>query len=208
MGLTGGQLNILNGGSRGISAPDKSVPVMKLIKVHKPKSKEELVNLIKDHSIKKCECGIVSKGTIEDFGKNLYDAQLPMWGEHKYTLQECITWEYHLFVTQSLKGNYIENKAKDILSKELKGLSIEDVDNYYDEELRIDLEIKKSEKTIAGIQVKPSSYMKVRKEVQFMNQHRNELVDYPVFYLYYDYDSENFLNLSFVINNIQELKGI
>jgi len=121
MGLTGGELNILNGGKRGISAPDKSVPIMKLIKVHKPKSKEELVTLIKEHFIKKCECGIVSKGTIEDFGQNLYDAQLPMWGEHKYTLQECITWEYHLFVTQSLKGDLIENKAKDILSKELKG---------------------------------------------------------------------------------------
>jgi DNA gyrase/topoisomerase IV subunit A len=143
MGLTGGELNILNGGGRGISAPDKSVPVMKLIKVHKPKSKEELVNLI-------------------------------------------------------------ENKAKDILSKELNGLTIEDADNYYDEELRIDLEIKEGGKTIAGIQVKPSSYKKVRKEVQFMNQHRNKLVSYPVFYLFYDYDSEDFLNLSDILEEIRK----
>lgn len=127
-----------------------------------------------------------------------------MWGKHKYTLQECITWEYHLFVTQSLKGNFIENKAKDILSKELKELTIEDVDNYYDEELRIDFEIKGSGKTIAGIQVKPSSYNKVRKEVQFMNKHRNKLVSYPVFYLYYNYDSEEFLNLSDILKEIRK----
>jgi len=45
MTYTGGPLNELNG-KMGISAADKSVPVMKLIRKHKPKSREELVQLI------------------------------------------------------------------------------------------------------------------------------------------------------------------
>jgi len=150
MGLTGGELNKLNGDC-GISAPNNSVPVMKLIKIHKPKSNDELVQLIKDHSINRCECGVVSKGTIEDFGINLYDAQLSMWGVHKYSIQKCITWEYHLFVTQSLKGNFMEDRARDELSKKLKDLTVEKTDDYFDEEFRIDLVIKKNNEIILGI---------------------------------------------------------
>jgi hypothetical protein len=74
MAYTGGPLNELNG-KMGISAPFKSVPVMKLIRAHNPKSKEELVELIKWHSENTCECGVVSQGTVESFGKNLYDSQ-------------------------------------------------------------------------------------------------------------------------------------
>ena len=44
MAYTGSPLNELNG-KMGISAPFKSVSVMKLIRIHKPKSKEELVQL-------------------------------------------------------------------------------------------------------------------------------------------------------------------
>jgi len=56
MAYTGGPLNELNG-KMGISAPYKSVAVMKLIKQHNPKSKGELVELIKWHSENTCECG-------------------------------------------------------------------------------------------------------------------------------------------------------
>lgn len=201
--LTGGPLNLLNG-KYGVSAPQDSVPVMKLIRVHKPKSREELVCLIKEHSKKKCACGIVSRGSIEDFGKNLYEAQLEEWGTYRYTLEECIRWEYDLFITQSLKGNFIERKAKTTLSNELENLSVEDSNDYYDEELRIDIVIKKREKTIAGIQVKPESFHNVRAGVKYMNKHRNSLVGFPVFYLFYDYETEEFLNLSEVIEGLND----
>ncbi len=59
----------------GISASHKSVPVMKLIRAHKPKSHEELVKLIDSHSKEKCSCGIISTGSVENFGKNLFNAQ-------------------------------------------------------------------------------------------------------------------------------------
>jgi len=60
---TGGDLNMLNG-QMGISAPYQSVAVMKLIKQHSPKSKHELVELIKYHYEHTCSCGIVSKGSV------------------------------------------------------------------------------------------------------------------------------------------------
>jgi hypothetical protein len=204
MSLTGGELNKLNG-KYGISAPNKSVPIIKLIRLHKPKSREELVRLVKEHSIKKCGCGIVSQGSIEDFGKNLYDAQIKEWEEYKYSLHDCIEWEYNLFIIQSLKGNLIEEKAKKLLSKTLNEFKVSDANDYYDEELRIDLEIISKEKTIAGIQIKPSSYKYVRKNVQFMNTHRNSLVDFKVFYLYYDYDTEDFLNVEEISKEIEKL---
>lgn len=202
--LTGGPLNLLNG-KYGVSAPQDSVPVMKLIRMHKPKSREELVRLIKEHSEKKCACGIVSQGSIEDFGRNLYEAQLEEWGAYRYTLKECIGWEYDLFITQSLKGNLIELKAKNILLKALEDMTVKDSNDYYDEELRIDLMIEKGGENVAGVQVKPESFHNVRAGVRYMNKHRNSLVGFPVFYLFYDYDTEEFINLSEVIEGLEEL---
>jgi len=207
MSLTGGELNKLNG-DYGISAPDKSVPVIKLIKVHKPGSREELVKLIGKHHKERCECGILSQGSIEDFGKNLYEAQIKDWGRYKYSLRECIEWEYNLFVVQSLKGESVEKKAKEILANELSGIEIKDSNKYYDEELRVDLEIRHKDKTIAGIQVKPESYKLVRKNVHHMNKYRNSLVGFRVLYLYYDYKTEEFINLREVVEEIKKLYSL
>ena len=194
MAYTGGPLNELNG-KKGISAAFRSVPVMKLIKTHRPKSKDELVDLIKYHYENKCECGIRSKGTVEDFGRNLYNAQMPYWGEVRYSLKDCIQWEYDLFVIQSLKGGIIEKKALRKLNSLLKDYSVAEAVGYLDEELRIDLIISKADKEICGIQVKPSTFRLMRREVITFNQTANKKWDKPVFYLYYDAE-ENFENLN------------
>lgn len=203
MAYTGGPLNELNG-KMGISAPHRSVPVMKLIRIHKPKSKDELVELIKNHYEKECECGIKSQGTIEDFGKNLYKSQIKYWGEYRYSLRDCIQWEYDLFIIQSLKGNLIEKKAIQILIQELPHYSIEEAEGYLDEELRIDILIKIDNKEKCGIQVKPSTFNKMRSEVILFNKTANEKWGKPVFYLFYD-DNEKFLNISTVVNEIKKL---
>jgi hypothetical protein len=85
MAYTGGPLNELNG-KMGISAPSRSVPVMKLIRIHNPRSKDELVELIKSHYEQDCSCEIKSQGTIEMFGKYLYESQIRYWGEYKFSL--------------------------------------------------------------------------------------------------------------------------
>lgn len=202
MAYTGGPLNDLNG-KMGISAPNKSVPVMKLIKVHQPKSKEELVELIKWHSENKCECGVVSQGTVESFGLNLYNSQIECWGEHRYSLKDCIQWEYDLFVVQSLKGGIIEKMAKKELSRLLANFSFVEAEGYLDEELRIDIIIKsKDDEELGGIQVKPLTFTKMREGIITFNKEANKKWGNPVFYLYYD-DKERFTNINELVEDIQ-----
>lgn len=202
MTYTGGELNELNG-KMGISDPKRSVPVMRLIRIHKPMSKEALVQLIKYHKDHKCTCGIVSTGTVEEFGKRLYDSQLKYWGEYRYTLQQCIQWEYDLFVVQSLKGDLIEKKALKYLKDRLSEFNIEEAKGYLDDELRIDLIIKDVHGSIiAGVQVKPLTFSLMRREVIYMQNQQNAKWGYPVRFLYYNKD-ENFINLDEVVELIR-----
>lgn len=201
MADTGGLLNVLNG-KKGISAPYNSVSVMKLIKNHHPQSKDELVDLIKYHYENDCDCGIKSQGTIEDFGKNLYDAQESFWGEKKFSLRECIQWEYNLFVINSLHGGIMEKKAIKELDNTLIGYQVNEAEGYLDEDLRIDLVVNTNEAEVCGIQVKPSTFLHIRQEVITFNKEANEKWDKPVFYLYYD-KSENFENIDEVIEKIK-----
>jgi hypothetical protein len=202
---TGGPLNKLNG-DMGISAPGNSVPVNALVKEHNPKSAAELEQLIADHVGGGCECGIVSQGKVEDFGRNLYEAQQEYWGEYRFTLDDCIQWEYDLFVLQMLKGRLMEDKCKQVLSERLGSeYTFEDTSNYIDEELRVDLEVLHFGEPIAGIQVKPTSFEGVRRNVQVYNRAANEKYDEQVLYVKYQYDSEEFTNLDKVVNEVRKL---
>jgi len=200
---TGGELNKLNG-DYGISAPYKPVPVMKLIKNHRPKSKDELYEQIKFHFENECPCGIRSQGTVEDFGRNLFNSQKAAWGKEKYTLQECIQWEYDLFVIQSLKGTLIEEKAITLLSEKLGGYKISEAEGFVDEELRIDLIISKNALDICGIQVKPLTFKLMRAGVIIFNRQANSKWGKTVLYLYYD-DKENFIDLNEIVERIKKL---
>jgi len=202
MAFTGGLLNELNG-KMGISAPYKSVPVMKLIKLHKPKSKEELVELIKWHSENSCVCGVVSQGTVESFGKNLYDSQRKYWGEIRFNLHDCIQWEYDLFVVQSLKGGIIEKRAISELTQKVTNFTFKEAEGYLDEELRIDIIVLKNNLEVSGIQIKPNTFLKMRKEVITFNKNANIKWGKPVFYLYYD-DNENFVNFEELVYTIEK----
>jgi hypothetical protein len=203
MAYTGGPLNELNG-KMGISAPQKSVAVMKLIKAHNPKSKGELVELIKWHSEHTCKCGVVSQGTVETFGENLYNSQIPYWGKIKYSLKECIQWEYDLFVVNSLKGGIIERKAITQLQKMIPSFSFNEAKGFLDEELRIDIIIIKDKKEIGGIQVKPLTFKLMRTEVITFNKKANQKWGNPVLYLFYN-ENEEFVNLSELIDYIGKL---
>jgi hypothetical protein len=206
MTYTGGPLNELNG-KMGISAPQNSVSIMKLIRAHQPKSKQELVDLIKYHFKRTCKCGVKSRGTVFDFGKNLYHAQLKYWGEYRYSQQQCIQWEYDLFIVQSLKGNTLEKKAAAILLHRLPDLCVSEVEEFLDEELRIDLAVKNSRAILCGIQVKPVSFLAMRSEVILFNKNANEKWGRPVFYFFYDKDGR-FTNERQVLVGIKQLVGI
>lgn len=201
MSDTGGLLNILNEKKR-ISSVRNSLPVMKLISIHKPKTKSELVELIEYHYYNDCSCGIKSKGTVEDFGKNLYDAQLDYWGEYKFSLEECIQWEYDLFVTNSLKGAYMESKAEELLSEKLPvGFTVSDVSDVIDVNYRVDLEVKWFDSVIFGVQVKPVSYMNMDYAIKQTNVILNNRYSREVRYLYYN-DDEEFINVDEVVGGL------
>lgn len=200
---TGGELNKLNG-DYGISASYNSVPVMKLIKAHRPKSKDELYELIKVHHETNCDCGVKSQGTVEDFGRNLYEAQKQEWGSCKYSLQDCIQWEYDLFVVQSLKGTLVENKALKDLKNQLPEFEINEAEGFVDEELRIDLIVSKGANEIAGIQVKPETFKLMREGVIIFNKTANAKWGKPVFYLFYN-KQEQFTNLDNVIEQVKNV---
>ena len=205
MTYTGGELNILNG-KMGISNPKTSVPVMKLIKEHNPKSKEALVQLIEYHKVNKCSCGIISTGTVKEFGERLYESQKLYWGQYKFTLQQCIQWEYDLFVVQSLKGGIIEKTAFELLQKSLNNFIIEEAKGYLDDELRIDLVVYDLKKVIlGGIQIKPKTFNSMRPEVLFMQKKQNLKWGYPVWFLFYNKD-ETFVDLEHLIDTIASLK--
>lgn len=205
MAYTGGKLNRLNG-KYGISAPKNSVPVMKLIRAHQPRGRDELCELIRHHFLHDCKCGIKSQGTVEDFGRRLFEAQKSEWGKYPFSLRECIQWEYDLFVLQSLKGNRVEQLALEKLQQILPAveLSICEAEGYVDEELRVDLVISRKGNALCGIQVKPLTFNKVRQNVITFNQASNVKWGRPVFYLFYD-ENERFDNLEKVVLNVIEL---
>jgi len=202
MAYTGGQLNELNG-KMGISDPFMSVPVMKIIKVHKPKSKDALVQLIEYHKLNECKCGIVSTGTVKEFGARLYESQIEYWNEYKYSLKDCIQWEYDLFVIQSLKGGNIEKKAIKLLKSKLKRNKVEEAQGYLDESLRIDIIIYDLEQNVVGgIQVKPKTFKSMRPEVLYMQKKQNLKWGYPVWFLFYNRD-ESFEDLDELLETIK-----
>lgn len=199
---TGGELNRLNG-KAGISAPANSVPIIRLINAHKPQSNEELVQLIEYHHTHDCPCGIKSKGTVYDFGKNLYQAQKEHYGEYRHSLEECMQWEYDLFITNSLKGNKMEQKAIDELKLWLPTTyDIRKTDRVTDEEHRIDLTV--TDKTIGktlGIQVKPKTYKYMGENVKRQNRKLNRKSKFPTAYMYYD-DNGEFINIKEIMEKI------
>lgn len=170
---TGGRLNELNEKYK-MNAAYKTVPVIKLIKAHQPRTWEELEYLIAAHQ-KPCKCGVRSKGTVKDFAINLYYAihhEAP-----EYTKQDCLNFIVGLFIQSSMKGSVMEQLAVAQFKEYGAYLASDEVDRT----CAVDVEIP----GICGIQVKAEGYKYSRQAVKDLNKKKNELYDYPVYYLYY-----------------------
>ena len=202
---TGGLLNELNGKMR-ISAPQNSVPIIKLINTHQPRTAYELEKLIEYHHTHDCPCGIKSKGTVYDFGKNLYESQKYYFKDYLFTLEECMQWEYDLFITNSLKGNNMEKQAMEMLENGLPDeYHVRKSHRLIDEKCNVDLEIVKDDKTLVGVQVKPVSYNYTDQEVKDINKTKNSNYKYDVIYLYYD-DEGTIINAEDINEKVMEMK--
>ena len=193
-------LNWLNG-QAGTSAPFKSVPVIKLISLEKPQSREELVNLIESYYLNPRN-GIKSMGTLDDFGRSLYNAQPRFFNEYRYSLDECRAWMFDLFINRSMKGYTMEKAALETIKRGLGvGYRVKLAKGYIDEELRIDLLIYKGDEVIYGVQVKPTSFKHMRESVQAMQYKLSDKYHKEVLMYYYD-NNNVFTNTDLIISKI------
>lgn len=219
---TGGILNRINELYK-CNSKYRSVPVMSLIRSHNPKNNDELVFLIsshqKGHRHENCECKCKSAGTLKDFGKNLYDAQLDYFSKmgqaekdkynfnEPYSLEHCEMFMYTLFISCSLKGDKSETRAVNKLnaSGELYH-KVEIAPELLDFKYGVDIVAKdKHGKDVCGIQVKPESYMKLSENhpAVMVNLNKNKAWGKPVIYLYYNMKME-FLNFKDVVREVNE----
>lgn len=154
---------------------------MRLIRTHRPGTATELAGLIARHAREICPCGLVSKGSVHDFGQRLLEAQFRYWGEARFSLEECVQWEYDLFVIQSMKGSRMEVEAARTLTAALgPPFLVQHTDSCTDCELRVDLEVLRSTSRIAGVQVKPSSFQFVRPSVVEEQRRRQRSFGAPI----------------------------
>lgn len=191
-------------GKYKISAPHNSVSVMALISNHHLKTCSEVVEMVSYHAEAKCKCGVVSRGTIRDFGYNLYNAQIREWGEYKFTVRECLDWMYALFTTQSLRGSSIEHDAIDGLARVFPDYGIAHSTTHEDEEFSVDIIVNRDSKRLCAVQVKAESYKNIPDDVKKLDTIKNLGIVVPVFYLYYN-KSGKFINSDEIVENIKDL---
>ena len=191
---------------------------MSLVRHHSPKTHAHLVALIESHTVNgvhsNCSCGCKSAGTVKDFGKKLYDANVLFFNsisqpQNAKSLEECEKFMYSLFITNTLRGNTMENKALQKLQQlDFEAIVVNFASECNDFKFGVDLEIfSKDGGLICGIQVKPDTYKNLppTHPVREMNDKKNFLYGKPVFYLFYD-KNDFFTNLedckNFILSNL------
>lgn len=204
---TGGPLNSINE-LYGLNKPELSVPIMKLVQRHKPTSEQDLTKLLHTHQTNNycniCQCRVVHGG-LDNWSKRLYDVAKPSYPA--VTPEECEAFIYDLYVRGPLRGRLMEVKAMTDLGCEFPFLRFSDASSVNDVKYAVDIECYQEDNLLAGIQVKPISFLKQTRAVEW-NQQKNRAWPYPVLYLYYNQDAA-FTNQSWVEtkNTLQLMTG-
>jgi len=181
---TGGPLNYINE-IYGLNKPELSVPIMKLVHCHKPLSEQTLHALLKDHmhtGCNLCRCRVLYGG-VAGWSERLYDIAKPSYPT--VTRKECDNFVYDLFIRAPLRGRMMEEQALDDLTNSLPHYRFRFADDKTDIQFAVDIECLRDHKVIAGVQVKPLSFLKQPAAVE-VNHMKNDRWGLPVYYLYYD----------------------
>ena len=115
---TGGELNRLNEAKR-CNVRHRTVPVMDLVRYHRPSSPEALRKCIEEHHHQASTCTLCncrSVGTVEQFASTLYMAQFNAPAhtpKRRYTWDECYRFHYTLFCIAPLRGLAMERAAQE-----------------------------------------------------------------------------------------------
>jgi len=199
---TGGPLNFLNEAAK-TNSREKSVPVMALVAYHRPSSEEELETLIEQHSKShQCECNVRSRGTVADFGKNLYEAQSTCLAykekfpsQRIFSMEECYSFMRNLFCVAPLRGLRQEEKSvreiHDLLKAMDGDMSIRLATRSEDFDYAVDYIVSMRGQEL-GIQVKPESFFNKKECVQ-NNKEKHARYHRPVLFHIYSNRTMEFL---------------
>ena len=184
----------------GCNARRNTVPIMALIEAHPTTSPDAVEACIADHVGGVCPCGIVSNGTVDDFGKRLFNAQeWPIareWrrtqGDERYTLDECRAFMRCLFCEAPLRGRHFEFASREQMEA---ALHLVNPDRHWktrkasreeDADFAVDWVVLEEDRIVAGVQVKPESAMQ-RGDVLQMNREKHaKWGHFCVFHVYSD----------------------
>ena len=197
---TGGPLNHLCE-TMGVNRRDRSVPTSTLVSHHRPVDAEDMRSLIEQHYYGTCDkCTAVSKGPVEQFSLNLFNAQFKnktFQEQHRrYSYEECHSFIYTLFCVAPLRGRKMElqsrrsllRSAQEVVGTE-SGLHAKDATEEEDASFAVDWLLCASDGPVCGVQVKPSSVLG-RRDVIAANEKKQSLYHLPVFMHVYDLDGE------------------
>lgn len=196
---TGGELNWLNEKYK-CNARRNTVPVMDLVRHHRPTSPENLRTLIEAHyTVNVCaQCGCKSAGTVEQFASQLFEAQYnepEQRVNRRYTWDECYTFHYTLFCVAPLRGIAMERAvhgAVGTLLRHTRAWCIREATQREDFDCAVDLVIERTDadsdhrpRAVLGLQVKPDSVLK-RTSVMAQNRRKHKTFGAPVLFIVYD----------------------
>jgi hypothetical protein len=203
---TGGILNYINE-TYGINKPHRTVPIMKLLSTHRPKSETAVVKLLESHENNRCalcHCQ-VHNGGLSGWTDDLIKA-VGREGHTNITENECSNFIYDLFVRGPLRGQQMEDQALNDLILHYKDYGIpvqfrtatEQEDILY----AVDIVMEVHNKIKAGVQVKSTLFESKTRAVE-INKNKNNKWVAPVVYLVYDHKGRwiNFLP------TLQDLNG-
>jgi len=199
---TGGPLNFLNEAAK-TNSRQKSVPVMALVAHHRPSSEEELETLIEEHfKSYRCECNVRSRGTVADFGRNLYEAQSTCLAykerfpsQRIFSMEECYSFMRNLFCVAPLRGLRQEEKSVREIHDALKAMdgdmNIRLATRSEDFDYAVDYIVSLRGREL-GIQVKPESFFNKKESVQ-NNKEKHARYHRPVLFHIYSNRTMEFL---------------
>jgi hypothetical protein len=202
---TGGPLNHINE-AYGINKPQRSVPIMRLLQVHRPVSEKAVVDLISSHQGHRCvmcDCETVNGG-LQGWSQSLHKAAQKE-GHQEISLKDCSNFIYDLYVRAPLRGQLMEDKALTDLKKHFHGYPNMDfriATTQEDLVYAVDIVISRHNHIICGVQVKSINF-KSNNNAMNINKEKNKAWSHHVTYLYYDNDGK-WINLLSCISAINE----
>jgi hypothetical protein len=182
---TGGHLNVVNEKHR-CNDPHRTIRVSTIMRVHAPRTEQAMLALIEAHEQPCTQCPERTRGG------GLVGWQNALWRavqQESYTgvtLADVQAFVYDLYVRAPVRGFLFEDYA--LLWLRNHGYRVRLATPVEDCAWAVDLVIlhRHQGHVVAGVQVKPQSYLYVRADVHALNKQKNQLAGYPVYYLYYN----------------------